>query len=139
MVRYGRETGREMRMALTSGAPCIHCGVISESAYEDDTWYHQLQAKFPPLPSEEVCEAFLEKWDISDQTAEETVIQICAKLAWDDKRKVWWTSTDRGKRTYVDLYRVWQSWCISNSKTNRNRNHNGHNGWKPQAPRSRYI
>ena len=136
MVRYGRETGRGIMMAGISGAPCIHCGAVT--IYDNDDWWQWIVTELKRLPDQRIpprgeVEAYMDRWNISEEMAEDTTIELLSKLRYNPKTQRWAGE----KTTYADFFRTWQTWARRNKRADGNRN--GHSEWKPQAPRSRYI
>lgn len=109
---------------------CGDCGslnVVRDGKLEGDDWFSILVTLSDRVPTEEHCLDWLNSKGISDDDAEQTAIAMKASLRYDPKKGVW----KRGSTEYVDIWRVFQSWCLMGLRRN------GQRTGTPKAPRPR--
>ncbi len=92
---------------------CPACGSIFTEPVEDD-WYGILVTLSDQVPTREHCEEWLDAKGIPGEVIEQVTMSMIASIRYDPKKGVW----KRNGSTYLDIWRVAQSWCLNDRKRN---------------------
>jgi len=86
---------------------CRDCGSVNIQFDEptDDGWWSTLVTMSDQVPSQEICEAWLDEKGISDEIAEDAAHDMHNKLRYNPKTQRWMPGG------YLGIYDTWRSWC----------------------------
>ena len=95
---------------------CRDCGSVNiePDAPTEDGYYSILATLSDQIPSEQHCDDWLEGKGIGADEAEQTATAMLASLRYDPKKAVW----VRGRTEYVNIWAVFQSWCLRDLRQN---------------------